>query len=349
MKERNGVFVVDMSVLKEDFYKRFGSSDQYLIRENCGLLCTLLGFTQVKGALCLTYPLSFGITALCRASDSNRIELENTDSDFLYTQSIKNNSDVILDKQNLNGGQILFHNEIPEYFDFKPELKCCILKCVMHMNDIKEYNKTAAAASCCGKENIKPYIAHLNGKDGYCILSDRLKTENLPLPLMGFKIVAIQLDKNKDNSIFENIEKEINKIRDLLPHMTAISDINESDLCSIKKKISSIEMYNRLKIIIKDNARIKTVASSLRTCRTSELFNMMNLSAKDFLQLWGLEKNEAMLLRTVLETEGVRAARFWNKGVVAVVYEERVDYVVNSIKRAFMRDSDYDMKFCISK
>ena len=345
-----GASKMDIAAMKQDFYKRFEESGSYLKQEKCGLLCTLLGFPDIEGALSLTYPLSVGVTGLCRPSASDKLQLENTDSDTVYTQRIKNTGGLLPPDTHISGEQILLDNSIPRYFDSTAETACCTVKCIMSINGFSRYDKTAAAASCCGKSNIKPYLALLNARPGYCIRSDRLKTESLPLPLAGFKLIAIQMDKHGDHSAdYKEIESEFEKVKSLYPHITAISELTQPELETAKHKLKSKSSYSRLSMILRDNERIRSVAEPLRRCRTSELFNQMNQSAKDFLQLWGLEQQEAMLLRSVLEMEGVRAARFWNKGVIAVVYEERVDYILSSVENAFKRTGKYEIKFCISK
>lgn len=341
---------MDISTMKQDFYKRFEESGGYLKQEKCGLLCTLLGFPDIEGALSLTYPLSIGVTGLCRPSNSDKIQLESTDSDMVFSRRVSNAGGALLPEAHLTGGQILIDNPIPSYFDSTAEATCCALKCVMSINGFSQYNKTAAAASCCGKSNIKPYLALLNARPGYCISSDRLRTEALPLPLSGFKLISIQMDKHDDHSDdFIEIEKDFKRIRNLYPHITALSELTQRELDAAKNKLKNKIIYNRLCMILHDNERIKTVAESLRHCRTSELFNQMNSSAKDFFRLWGLEHQEAILLSNVLETEGVRAARFWNKGVIAVAYEERVDYITSSVENAFKRIGKCEIKFCIAK
>lgn len=341
---------MDIISMKQDFYKRFNESDSYLHQESCGLLCTLLGFPNIKGAMSLTYPLSVGVTGLCRSSASDKLELENTQSDEVYTQRIRPSTGILPKDTRIFGGQILLDNAIPEYFDSTAEVKCCALKCVLSLNNLSDYDKTAAAASCCGNENIKPYLALLNARPGYCIKSDRLKTEALPLPLAGFKLISIQLDKQSSHEDdIPELENEIDRLRTYYPHMVAISDLSVHDLEALKQHIKSKSVYNRLMMIIHDNERIKNVTPTLKSCRTSELFNMMNMSAKDFLRLWGLEKQEAMLLRSVMEMEGVRAARFWNKGVIAVAYEERIDYILSTVENEFKKKGEYEIKFCISK
>lgn len=341
---------MDIISMKQDFYKRFDESDSYLYRQDCGLLCTLLGFPNITGALSITYPLSVGVKGLCRSSASDKLELESTDSNEVFSHRIHSEKSFLPKDKRIFGGQILIDNSIPEYFDSTAEVKCCTLKCVLRFNGFDDYDKVAAAASCCGKDNIKPYLALLNSRPGYCIKSDRLKAEALPLPLLGFKIILIQLDKpdSKPEDIKE-IEDEIKHIKTRLPHMTALSELNRLDLEVLRPQIRSKSVYWRLLQIINDNERIRIAAKSLRGCRTSELFNQMNMSAKDFLELWGLEKQEAMLLRNVLETEGVRAARFWNKGVAAIAYEERVDYILSAVENAFKHKGGHEIKFCVAK
>lgn len=340
---------MNINEMKEDFYKRFEDSDSYLKQENCGLLCTLLGFPNIKGAMSLTYPLSVGVTGLCRSSDSDTLLLEKTDSGVLYSQRIKGTGGLLPDDVKIKGGEILLNNEIPKYFNSAAEIKCCTLKCVMSLNGYSRYDVTAAAASCCGRENIKPYLALLNARPGYCVKSEKLKTECLPLPLSGFKLVSIQIDKpdsSKDD--YDKIEHEIDCLKNYYPHMTAISDLTLHDLDAVRTHISDKQTFNRLSMIIRDNERILSAAAPLRACRTSELFNQMNLSAKDYLRLWGLESQYSLLLRTVLETEGVRATRFWNKGVIAVAYEERIDYILSMTEAAFKNNGEHEIKFCIS-
>lgn len=341
---------MDIETMKQDFYKRFEESGRFLKEEHCGLLCTLLGFPHVKGALSLTYPLSVGVTGLCRKSNSDTLQMENTASDIVYTQRIRNTEGVLPKETRLSGGEILLNNSIPPYFNSVAEVTCCTVKCVLSLNDLNQYNKTAAAASCCGKDNIKPYLALLNARPGYCVQSDRLKTEMLPLPLAGFKLISMQLDKSGDHTDdYRELDTEIDRIKKYYPHITAISELSLHDLEAIRGKIKNKTVYNRLSMILHDNARVKAVAEPLKRCRTSELFNLMNQSAKDFLRLWGLEPQEVLLLQCALELEGVRAVRFWNKGVIAVAYEERVDYILSSVENAFRNTGQYEIKFCISK
>ncbi len=341
---------MDIISMKQDFYKRFDESDSYLYQQSCGLLCTLLGFPNITGALSITYPLSVGVKGLCRSAASDKLELESTDSDEVFSHRIHSEKSFLPKDKRIFGGQILIDNSIPKYFDSTAEVKCCTLKCVLSFNELDDYDKVAAAASCCGKENIKPYLALLNARQGYCIKSDRLKAEALPLPLSGFKIILIQLDKKETKTEdIKEIENEVKRIKTHMPHITAMSELNRADLETLRPHIRSKSVYRRLIHIINDNERIRRVSESLRSCRTSELFNQMNMSAKDFLKLWGLEKQEAMLLQNVLETEGVRAARFWNRGVAAIAYEERVDYILSAVENAFKHRGGYEIKFCVAK
>ena len=341
---------MDSISLKQDFYKRFDDSDGYLKEERCGLLCTLLGFPNVKGAMSLTYPLSVGVKGVCRASFSDKISLENTSSDVAYTHRVNSVNGIIPIGKHLSGGQILLDNEIPPYINSDTEMKCCALKCVLSLNGYENYDKTAAAASCCGTDNIKPYLALLNAKTGYCIKSERLHTEALPLPLAGFKLILMQLAKpDSKKSDYKEIDRAADKLKTIYPHISSLSQLGIHQLEAAKHQIGNKLIYNRLCMIIRDNERIRAVSETLRSCRTSELFNMMNLSAKDFLRLWGPERQEAMLLRSALELEGVRAARFWNKGVAAVVYEERVDYILSSVEHLFKNTGEYEIKFCVAK
>lgn len=339
---------MDISLMQQDFYKRFERAEGSLKSEKCGLLCTLLGFPGIKGALSLTYPLSVGVTGLCRPTPSDKLRLESTDSDKISAERVKNRFGDL--SAGLSGGDILLDNEIPQYFDSSAETACCALKCVMHINGFSEYDKTAASSACRGKANISPYLALLSARPGYCVKSDLFKTELLPLPLAGFRLVSIQLDKSgKAADEFDEAESEFDRIRTMYPHLASLADLTQAELDAAKPRLRSKPSYRRLSMILRDNERIRSVSGPLKRCRTSELFNMMNQSSKDFLRLWGLDHKEAMLLRGVLETEGVRAARLWHKGVIAAVYEERVDSVLNTVENAFKNSETYEIKFCISK
>ncbi|HIT85142.1 MAG TPA: hypothetical protein IAA60_04450 [Candidatus Ornithomonoglobus intestinigallinarum] len=339
---------MDIALMKQDFYKRFSGGEGYLRAEKCGLLCTLLGFPRIKGALSLTYPLSVGVTGLCRPTGSDSLNLESTGSDVSLTRRVKNGG-ILPEGAHLTGGQILLNNDIPEYFNSSAETSCCTVKCVMSMNNFPEYDKTAAAASCCGRDNIKPYLALLNARPGYCIRSERLKTELLPLPLSGFRLVSIQPAKRSaGEKDFAEIEHEFERLRSFYPHLTSLSELTQQELDAARHRLKSKTVYRRMCMILRDNERIRAVSEPLRRCRTSELFNMMNQSSKDLLRLWEPDTKRAVMLRSVLELEGVRAARLWSSGVIAAVYEERTDYIISAAEAALGRTSGDEIKFCVS-
>ena len=114
---------MNLTELKKDFYKRYEESEKFMHFTSCGLLCTLLGHTDIETAPSLTCTLSMRVQMFARKLGGQQIQIESTMSDeslayiFDTPAELFRDKDAVcihviksLEKYGLKGAEILYEN-----------------------------------------------------------------------------------------------------------------------------------------------------------------------------------------------------------------------------------------------
>ena len=96
---------MNLPELKEDFYKRYSSSDNYLHFTSNGILCTLLGHCGIGNAPSLTCTLSMRVRMFARSLDGNMIKIKHADgTETVYAH---NNKNLVKKGETVKAGQAI--------------------------------------------------------------------------------------------------------------------------------------------------------------------------------------------------------------------------------------------------
>lgn len=340
---------MNLTDLKEDFYKRFSVSESFLSYSRSGLLCPLLGYITFPRCAALTCSLSMKVQVYGRRIEGNLVKLQSTKNNlcvvFHYGGRLPSQHTELfdmLDKMHgygVGGAELFFDCTIPEFFKHERELKTTIFKVMSNIYDI------TVPISVCG--DYKPfYSALLNTRKGYCLSIPR--GEEVPLPLTGSKLLIVQTQKQDKTPRAKLIEKAYEHLKRVYPHIHSFADVSADRLEHSKNAIRDKTALNYARHIVDENDRMQTAAEGLKKCNINALIAAMNLSEESIEKLWNPEKQHVFLARLALSTEGVSAARIWENGIIAIADEEALDDAVSKIKFDFENTVGYKPFICIA-
>lgn len=336
---------MNTTTLKSDFYKRFDTSNNPLIIKKSGLLCTLLGFCNIKGASSLSTVLSMGVSGICRRLDGNAIQITDTSNSDTLTYHLDNKSK----KYNICGSQILFDNSIPLYIPSSSSLRTCILKCILSTSKIDNFDKLEACLACCGKENIKPYLALMEAKKGYAVFSHKLESILVPLPMTGYKYILIQFCDKKTLRSHKDTERALDIINTSFPYAKIFSDLNSKTMQYAATKIKNRRTLKKITYLVNETKRINCALTALQALHTETLFDIINESAKEYTLLWDNDNEIEDLLDFAMSCDGVMTARPFNRGILCIVREDMCNHVTNTFSQILKYNLKNNIRFCISE
>ena len=92
-------------------------------------------------------------------------------------------------------------------------------------------------------------------------------------------------------------------------------------------------------------------SASLQSCGVSSprrfLLREINNSEQSMERFWDIGTEHKFLANTARNTDGIAAARCQDKGIWAIVEEDKVDYAINMIKSDFENIIGYKPTFCV--
>lgn len=331
-----GVIFLNLTDLKQDFYKRFSVSESFLSYSRTGLLCPLLGYDSFKRAPALTCSLSMKVQVYGRRLEGNMIKLQSTKNNlcivFGYGGRKPSQHTELFEMLDMlhcygaGGAELFFDSTIPSFFEYERELKAAVFRLMCNIYNLD------VPVSVCG--DYKPlYSALLKSRKGYCISIPG--GAQLPLPLTGFKILIVQTQKSDKTPRAKYIAKAYERIKRIYPHIHSFADISPDRLEYVRSAIRDKTALNYVRHIIDENGRIQSSAEGLKKCSPDALAAQMNLSEESIEKLWSPEKAYVFLARLAMSSDGVICARVWKNGIVSIVKEDGVDEAANRITRDF--------------
>ena len=349
-----------LSELKEDFYKRYLPSSNYLHYTANGMLCPLLGYPETEDAPSVSCALSMGVRMFARALGGEVIKVQNNASDKYLIYNFSDNiaprrgidAETIrliraLGAENLTGAEILYECTIPEFLPRREVFSLTLVQSLMKVSDIEaDIAKTAATASL--GNNTGAYLALAASRGGYCTFVSSGVPKNYPLPLTGYKIVSAHcIEKDIDRST--RIKYAFGVIRRMYPHITSIAEVTEDMLISAKDMIKDKTAARYMYHLVKENSRIEKALAALKKCNVKTLFEEINKSQRSMEKYWNVGKEHAFLARCARGIQGVAAVRCWENGIIAITAEDKIDYAIGMICDGFEENIGYQPTFCISQ
>ena len=157
-----------LSELKEDFYKRYLPSSNYLHYTENGILCPLLGHPKLDDAPSVSCALSMGVRMFARALGGEVIKVQNHASDKYLTYNFSDklaprrgiDAETIrliraLGTENLKGAEILYECSVPEFLPRREVFSLALVRSLMKVSNIEaDILKIAAIASLGKNTNV---------------------------------------------------------------------------------------------------------------------------------------------------------------------------------------------------
>jgi hypothetical protein len=344
------VIFLNLAELKQDFYKRYSTSEHFLTYSRAGLLCSLLGDISIKRCPALTCALSMRVQVYGRRIDGDVIKLQSTKSNtcihFHHGSRLPSRHQALfemIDKlynYGVRGAELIFDSSVPDFFNFGKELKIAVFNTLTKLYDV------APPIEICANGDTAPYHAIFEAKKGYCV---KMPEKNrLPLPLSGYKIIAVQSEKSDKTPRTKHIQKAFNSLKQIYPHIHSFADVSPELLESAKSAVKDKTALNYTRHIADDCRRIKSASEGLTACNPRALFDEMNLSEQSIEKLWCPERQHVFLARKAIETDGVMCARIWKNGIIGIVREDSVDYALDEIIYDFENIAGYKPHICIA-
>lgn len=309
-----------LSVLKEDFYKRFGKTNTYLYSEKCGMICTLLGFSESDFTKSLNTELCPNVYAVGCSDTTSKITVAKTS---LLSNKIYNSK--------TNGAKILLHSDIPQNFRSSKSEQICIRRLLKKID------------ADFGSEDT------ISIRRGYCLDSSIYESNEYPLPISGYNVVNVYFREEKKSPDICKIAKRAFVItKRILPRIRTLGDISQNDFSILKEVITDYETLNFVKFITEENERIALACARLKKLDIDTLFSQIISSCKSMNQYLAIPPVFKQLFEIASVIPCINAYRYTNNGLCYIVREEMTDYSISTIRNDFMGRYGIWLNFCIS-
>ncbi len=350
---------MNLTELKQDFYKRFNASDNFLHFTSNGIFCTLLGCTETEYTPSLGCTLSMGVKMFSRRLEGGLISLQENKSNKCFSYIFGSNTENLrgdgneyvnlfrrLEPLGLKGTQVLFEYSVPEFLPRSEIFFLTLTQALEKSSGIElEPLNTAALASPDGRLNT--YLGILYSKKGYCTLVSSGTPKNFPLPLTGCKILSVHCTQ-RQRTRSKQINYAFEHVRRLFPHIASISDITPEMLTMAAPNIKSRQALRYMCHLTDENIRIETACAALKHCNSNELFRQIKLSQASMERYWDLDNEHIFLANCCKPLEGIKAVRSWENGIVVIADENMIDHIINIVRSEFVNNIGYQPSFCIS-
>lgn len=339
--------------LKEDFYKRFGVSQNRLAFSKTGLLCTLLGENDIKDFPSLSCCLSMCIRATGRKLGSKFINIENTQTgkaDVYRLDELMalNTTEAEIFKKIPSlpdGAQILYDTTIPKNLDYSSEFNTTLLNTLLKISH-KETDVLKKAAILATDNNFSKYVSILCAKKGWCTLVQGTKYIHLPLPLTGYKLMTVHIRrKNAPKNVFIK-KSDMDAIKRIYPHVLSINDLTVGMLNNSDLKLKNDELH-RLKYLVCEKDNVHIGVECLRGCNIKKFAETVNFSENHFRQFIKNYPESQYIVDTLLDTGECICARSRQDNIYAIITENRADNTINILRHSFVNIFGYEPSICI--
>lgn len=339
---------LNLTDLKQDFYKRFSASNSFLAYSRMGLLCPLLGNTSIKHSPSLNCSLSMKIQLYGRQLAGEMIKLQSTKNNLCVvfrfgTRPPSQHTELfeMLEKMRgygIGGAELFFDSSIPTFFPSECELKAAVFDVISRIYNID------IPMSVCGNKSV--YNALLNAQKGYCISEPDGK--KLPLPLTGYKFLILQTEAIDKTPRAKYIEKAYERLKRIYPHIHSLADLSPDRLEYSRSAIRDKTALNYVRHLVDENERIQIASQGLKQCSITALTEQINQSELSIEKLWNPERQHVFLVHRIIRCDNVVCAKVWENGIFAIIKDENIDETVNKIIYDFETAAGYKPFVCIA-
>ncbi len=309
-----------LSVLKEDFYKRFGKTNTYLYSEKCGMICTLLGFLESDFTRSLSTELCPNVYAVGCSDTTSNITIAKTSLLSNKTYNLNN-----------SGAKILLHSDIPQNFRSDKSEQICthrLLKKIDADFDI---------------DNITSM------RRGYCLDNSIYESDEYPFPISGYNLVNVYFcEEKRFPDICKIAKRAFTSVKRILPGIRTLSDVCNKDFSVLKEAITDCETLNFIKYITEENERITLACERLKKLDIDTLFSQIISSCKSMNQYLAIPPVFRQLFEIASIIPCIKAYRYTDNGLIYIVREDMTDYSISTIRNDFMGRYGIWLNFCIS-
>ncbi len=288
-----------------------------------------------------------------RAVNGDILKLEDSDSDICFTHHLgnpfpaKNHTLMAISRlvsKNVKGAELLADSTIPHFFNSDREYRAAVINTFLKINDTECENLPEL---CAGGGNPSPYASLFANRKGWCTDTCGARAERVPLPLTGYKLVAVQ-GRKKTRHRYAEAAALLSSVHSVYPHITSFAEVTREQVEVLRRFIKDKAQFMRLMHIVDENERIDAAVDGLEQYRTDALFKAVNASHESLRRLWGLGREQIFMADRIQEHTEVKCARAWKNGIIAVVGEDDTDRVINALKFDFENKMGYKPYFCVA-
>ena len=337
--------------LQRDFYKRYGISKNRVSFSKTGLLCTLIGNSEIEDYPFISCGLSMCVRAMGRRLNGKLVKLENTHtgncSIYRFDEISKNTDETsMIIKEFLKhsefGAEILYDSTIPESFMEDDVLNITLVNSLFKtiQKDYDIYKKASLI------KDFRKSLAMLYEKKGYCTLMNGSRHKNLPLPLMGYKILLVRtrLKKSPRKKLFE--KSDFDAIKRIYPHILSVNDLTEDMLKNPKTGLNK-EKINIFRYLICEREFVNISEIYLKALKIKNFAETINRSEDKFRQLCYADEKAAFAVDVLRDMNECICAKQQHDSVFAFVREDFTDNAVNILTHSFSQSFGYEPSICI--
>lgn len=339
---------MNLTDLKQDFYKRFSASESFLTYSRIGLLCPLLGDASIKRSPLLSCSLSMKVQLYGRRLGGEMIKLQSTKNNLCVVfhfggrpPSQHTELFEMLEKMHgygISGAELFFDSSIPNFFSYERELKAAVFDVISRIYNVK------IPVSVCGDKSV--YNALLSARKGYCVSEPDNRT--LPLPLTGYKFIVMQTENQDKTPRGKSVEKAYERLKRIYPHIHSLADLSPERLEYSRSAIRDKTALNYVRHLVDENERIKIAAQGLERCNIDLLTAQINQSEESIEKLWNPERQHVFLAHKMLRQDNIICAKVWKNGIFAIARDENIDETINKISYDFEVTAGYKPFVCIA-
>lgn len=339
---------MNLTDLKQDFYKRFSVSDSFLAYSRMGLLCPLLGDASIKRSPLLSCSLSMRVQLYGRRLGGEMVKLQSTKNNLCVVfhfggrpPSQHTELFEMLEKMRgygIGGAELFFDSSIPNFFSCERELKAAVFDAISRIYDV------SVPVSVCGDKSV--YNSLINAQKGYCISEPEGRT--LPLPLTGYKFIVLQTETQDKTPRAKYVEKAYERLRRIYPHIHSLADLSPERLEYSRSAVRDKTALNYVRHLVDENERIRIASEGLERCNIDLLVSQINQSEESIEKLWNPERQHIFLARKMMKHDNIVCAKVWENGIFAIARDENIDETINKVAYDFEAAAGYKPFVCIA-
>ena len=352
----SGGIRVNTAELKSHFYKRFIGENGRMTLSEAGLPCSLLGYINTEHMPSVGCAMSMSVKIIARKIGSGTVIITSTETDMCRAYPIDNcdgrdRISVFLNRARdfgINGTQILCDNSIPGCFNMNSAYTAAVAKALLELSKRGVPRPETSAALCAQRDELNEYLTVFASRKGYCVYAQNGSARIMPLPMTGYKFLLINPRQSEPPVTARLINRTYMLMKELYPHITSFADVSPEMLDIAAPRLRPKEVRLCAKHMADECRRVSAGARALVRCNIRAFAEIMRESCYSQKRICQYNDENVFLADELLDAGGVLGVRMCERGVMAIVDENRCDEVVKSIRFAYENEFGAPPVFCIA-